>query len=168
MVKTFNTPIFKKSHPHLTSAVIRKYFPTACPDCPFGNLQMRHPPVDPPIHHDPGAVFEVDVQGKWTDSDGKPVKSFGGDLYAIAAVDCASNLIFARTTQIRVSLVDHLESLRVSVASTGKLLKTMSTSLYLASGGLLHMILFFNHPFLSSITLFEKLKDRIEHYKKWL
>jgi hypothetical protein len=26
MVKTFATPVFKKSHPHLTATVIRKYF----------------------------------------------------------------------------------------------------------------------------------------------
>jgi hypothetical protein len=64
MVQMFNTPIFRKSHPHLTSAVIRKHFPKACPDCPYGNLQMRHPPVDPLNHHSPGEVFEVDIQGK--------------------------------------------------------------------------------------------------------
>jgi hypothetical protein len=88
---------------------------------------MRHPPVDLPCHHEPGEVFEVDIQGKWTDSTGKPAKSFGGDLYAMAAVDCSFKLIFKRTTQTRVLLVDHLESLRLSVASSGKHLKTIRT-----------------------------------------
>jgi hypothetical protein len=127
MVQTFATPIFKKSHPHLTAKVIRKYFPTSCPDCPVGNFQMRHPPVDPVIHHGPGEVFEVDIQGKWTDAAGKPAKSFSGDIYAFAAIDCASDLVFARTIQTRVSLVDHLEALRLSALSTGKELKVIRT-----------------------------------------
>jgi hypothetical protein len=127
MVKLFNTPLFKQTHPHLTSAVIRKHFPTSCPDCPFANLQMRHPLFDPPVDIVPGEVFEVDIQGKWTDDNGKPAKSFSGDLYAMAAVDCSSKLIFARTAQTRVSLVDHLEALRVSVASSGKRLKIIRT-----------------------------------------
>jgi hypothetical protein len=127
MVQTFNTSIFKKSHPHLTSTIIRKHFPTSCPDCPIGNLQMRHPPVDPVTHHGPGEAFEVDIQGKWTDSAGKPAKSFSGDIYAFAAIDCATDLVFARTIQTRVSLVDHLEALRVSALSTGKVLKVIRT-----------------------------------------
>jgi hypothetical protein len=45
----------------------------------------------------------------------------------MAAVDCASDLIFARTTQTRVSLVDHLEALRLLVSSTGKVLRTIRT-----------------------------------------
>jgi hypothetical protein len=38
MVQTFNKPVFRKSHPHITSAIIRKYFPKSFPDCPFANL----------------------------------------------------------------------------------------------------------------------------------
>ena len=84
---------------------------------------MRHPPIDPPVSELPGECFEVDIKGKWTDALGKPVKSFSGDLYTMTAIDCASGFIFARTAKTRVSLVDHLEALRLFVRSTGKPLK---------------------------------------------
>ena len=78
MVNVFLTPSFLSSHPHLTSTVLSKYFPANCSDCPLGNLQMRHPPVDPPVSDSPDECFEVDVKGKWTDPQEKPVRSFGG------------------------------------------------------------------------------------------
>ena len=41
----------------ITPAQIRKYFPKNCPDCPVGNLQLRHPPFVPAPTTDKGGVF---------------------------------------------------------------------------------------------------------------
>ena len=63
----------------LSPSVIRKYFPI-CSDCPIGNLAERPlPPINisPDLHSHSlvGAEFEIDIKGKYTAPDGKPVRS---------------------------------------------------------------------------------------------
>ena len=89
MIQFFSSPSMTESHPHLTPSVLRKYFPRACPDCPIGNLQMRHPPFVPTDDSTPGDTWEVDFKGKWTNTRGRPVKTFGRHLYTFTAIDSA-------------------------------------------------------------------------------
>ena len=49
---------------HLTPASIRKHFPTACPDCPHGNLQRRPSFYSPSASLSIGEEFELDYKGK--------------------------------------------------------------------------------------------------------
>ena len=112
----------------LTPAQIRKHFPTDCPDCPLGNLQLRHPPVVPVPDLEPNTCcFEIDVKGKWMDANGKPTKTFAGQLYSVTAVDVDTGFIFVRLAKSRVSLVDHLEDLRLFTLESGKRLATIRT-----------------------------------------
>ena len=63
----------------LTPSVLRKHFPS-CSDCSIGNLSERHLPSldgnlkDIPSHSVIGAEFEIDIKGRYTAPDGKPVR----------------------------------------------------------------------------------------------
>ena len=47
MIQFIKSPSVKDFGSKLTPDQIRKHFPTSCPDCPIGNLQLRHPPAVP-------------------------------------------------------------------------------------------------------------------------
>jgi hypothetical protein len=91
------SPSFTSWPKKLTPSVIRKYFPS-CSDCPLGNLAERPLPSSPKsndiaIHSDRvvGEEFEIDLKGKYTAPDGKPIRSFDGSLYTFNGIDLASD-----------------------------------------------------------------------------
>ena len=107
--------------PHPAS--IRKHFPIACPDCSHGNLQRRFSLYSPPALLSIGEEFELDYKGKWTDSHGKPAPTFRNELYSFIAVDTNSKYIQTKLCQV----IDHLESLRLFVASSNRTLRVIRT-----------------------------------------
>ena len=127
MIQFIKSPSVKDFGSKLTPDQIRKHFPTACPDCPIGNLQLRHPPAVPVSVEQGACCFELDVKGKWMDAAGKPAKTFSGQQYSITAIDEETGIIFVRLSQTRVSLVDHLEDLRLFAVQVGKSLKVIRT-----------------------------------------
>ena len=97
MLLMATSPSFTSWPKELTPSVIRKYFPS-CSDCPLGNLAERPLPSSPKsndiaIHSDcvVGEEFEIDLKGKYTAPDGKPVRSFDGSLYTFNGIDLASD-----------------------------------------------------------------------------
>jgi hypothetical protein len=128
MIKFFtsnNLPI--DSNQTLTSSNIRKFFPTTCPDCPLGNLQAKPAPFVPVPDETPGSTFELDYKGKWTDASGRPTKTFQGHLYTFTAVDSATGFVFSKLAKSRLSVVDKLEALRLTIANSGRVLKVIRT-----------------------------------------
>ena len=112
---------------HLTPSIIRKHFPFSYPDCPMGNLQGRSSHYSDTSSTSISSEFEVDFKGKWTDSDGRPAPTFKKELYSFTAVDTSSRYIFTKLCPNRVGVIDHLESLRLFVASSGKTLTIIRT-----------------------------------------
>jgi hypothetical protein len=116
----------------LTPSVIRKHFPS-CSDCSIGNLSERPLPspsetlTDIPSHTIIGAEFEIDIKGKYTAPDGKPVRSFDGSLYTFNGIDLASDYAYSASIASRVGLLLHVMRLRDFITASGKTLKVLRT-----------------------------------------
>ena len=59
--------------------------------------------------------------------DSRPAPTFKKELYSYTAVDAHSRYIFTKLCPNRVGVIDHLESLRLFVASSGKILAVIRT-----------------------------------------
>jgi len=116
----------------LTPSVLRKHFPS-CSDCSIGNLSERPLPcldANPPDIHSHtviGAEFEIDIKGKYTAPDGKPVRNFDGSLYTFNGIDLASDYAYSASISSRVGLLLHVMRLRDFITASGKSLKFLRT-----------------------------------------
>ena len=72
-----------------------------------------------------GSDWKVDLKGKWTGPDGKPSPTFGGQLFSFTTVDLSSEFVFSRLCRNRLSIVAHLEALRVFVAAKQRALRVV-------------------------------------------
>ena len=127
------SPSFTSWPKELTPSVIRKYFPS-CSDYPLGNLAERPLPSSPKsndiaIHSDcvVGKEFEIDLNGKYTAPDGKPVRSFDGSLYTFNGIDLASDYAYSASISSRAGLLLYVIRLRDFVHACGKTLKILRT-----------------------------------------
>ena len=85
-----------------------------------------------------GSEFEVDYESKWTDSDGRPAPTFKKELYSLTAADASSRYIFIKLCPNRVGVIDHLESLHLFVATTGRNLQVIRTNNEFLTSSALH------------------------------
>jgi hypothetical protein len=81
--------------------------------------------TDIPSHSIIGAEFEIDIKGKYTAPDGKPVRSFDGSLYTFNGIDLASDYAYSASIASRVGLLLHVMRLRDFITASGKSLKVL-------------------------------------------
>jgi hypothetical protein len=103
-------PSIRDLIPLVTAANIRKFFPT----CLLLFLSLMTP-LD--------RLFELDFKGKSTDAAGK----LQGHLNTFTAVDASTRFIFAKLAKSRLSVVDNLGALRISVLNSNKTLRVIRT-----------------------------------------
>ena len=112
-----------------TPAIIRKHFPVTCHSCPLGNLYRRPSIVatdaSTPREILSGEKMEIDIQGKVSDSTGRPSPSFSDVLYWIVAECRATGLLWGKTLKTRKDLFRHLDRLHKWITSRGKVLKVI-------------------------------------------
>ncbi len=92
----------------LTEKIINKHFPINCKSCPFGNLAQRAHKINTDEfidrHENPIAKdqeCEIDIQGHWTDKNGKPVQTFNGCLYSLLGVCWKTRFAFGKLLRTR-------------------------------------------------------------------
>ena len=75
-------------------------------------------PIDIHSHSVIGAEFEIDIKGKYTAPDGKPVRSFDGSLYTFNGIDLASDYAYSASISSRVGLLLHVMRLRDFISAS--------------------------------------------------
>ncbi len=116
----------------LTEKAINKYFPINCKSCPFGNLTSRanHPNLEESISRldhpiEKGQECELDLQGTWTDKNGKPVQTFNGCQYSLLAMCCKTGFAFGQLLRTRGYLLRSIKHIHEAITRTGRVLKTL-------------------------------------------
>ena len=116
----------------LTEKVVNKYFPTSCTACPIGNLSKR--PLKPNIeeHHqriesnmNEGNEIEIDIQGPWTDKNGKPCQTFNGCLYSLLAACTVTGYAFGQLLRTKGYLLRSIKHIHNEIKSNNKTLKAI-------------------------------------------
>ena len=67
----------------------------------------------------------MDFKGRWTGPDGRPAPTFAKHLYTFSAIDSISGFAYARLCRNRVTVVAHLEELRLFVQASARQLKIL-------------------------------------------
>ena len=117
MVDVVKYQTYQNLPSRLTTAVIRKYFPT-CQACARGNLHRSALPLQSNATREWLSThrerrFEIDIKGPYTDSSGKPCLTYSGSSLTLNAVDTATGMEFTWLLQHKRHLVYYVKKLEL-------------------------------------------------------